>query len=449
MRQRIRTLLRVISSEGVTAVLNRALDGLAERRRLQSFDRISAPALTRSRDFKKPPVINLSIVPPYPNRGGSQLQMLDRLREERLKRTVALLYPLAGIWRLEVTTFDHGWILEGPRSHPATEAIDDAVAWARATLGTDVIHIENLALLPLEKTAGLAKGGPIIIAVHDFSAYCRRPHLMEEPLSVFCSYSSDPERCRACLAHDWHLPQDAAQAHRTLALQVLNTAQHIIFPSEFLKDQYSTLFPSLDFAPSARVIEPATEINAPAKDHQPHPPHVAFVGGLKGHKGGGLVAKAADRLRQSNPNLRMTSYGDGDPEMIRRLKHSAGVRIHGYYRSGDLPRLLVRDQVDVAILPSIWPEAYGLVVDECLHARVPVVAFDLGAIGPRLKRHGVGRVAPLSAGDAGLAEAAIQLLNETLSGIDDTVVARLPTTQNVAKRYLSLYSEIGKASSRF
>ena len=445
----VRTLFRVISSEGVTAALNRTLDGLAERQRLRRFEPISAAELQRTNRFTKPPVINLSVLPPHPNRGGSQLQMLDRLREEELMRSVALLYPLANAWRLEVSSGGRRWILDSPKfSSPPPSLLDEhlleAVNWARKILGTNALHMESLAGLPLDRIPALAEDGPIIVAVHDFTGYCRRPHLMEEPHSVFCNYSSDPARCRSCLGHDWQLPPDAAEVHRHHARQALMAADHIIFPSEFLKAQYSKLFTDLDFETRSLVIEPATELQTKNGIHRPHPPHVAFVGGIKGHKGGALVVKTALLLRERHAGLRLTSYGDGEPELIRRLKSTARVRVHGYYRSGKLPRLLVRDEVDVAILPSIWPESYGLVVDESLRAGVPVVAFDLGAIGPRLKRLGVGRVIPVTTGAEGLATTAAQLLNAKVSGIEDAVVKMLPTPRKVAEQILGLYRELEK-----
>jgi len=92
-------------------------------------------------------------------------------------------------------------------------------------------------------------------------------------------------------------------------------------------------------------------------------------------------------------------------------------------------------------MPSIWPESYGLVVDECLQARVPVVAFDLGAIGPRLKRLGVGRIIDIDQGAMGLATGAAGLLTET-TDIDDAVLDTLPTPQRVAKKYIRLYRDL-------
>jgi glycosyltransferase involved in cell wall biosynthesis len=431
----------VISSEGVTAAVNRVFDRLAERRRLGTFEPISATKLQQAEGFVKPPVMNLSILPPFPNRGGSQLQLLDRLREERRHRTVALLYPVSTVWRLEVSAGDRRWILKGPESNASDTSLTEAVGWARRTLGTATIHIENLAGLPLNQIPALANDGPLIISVHDFTGYCRRPHLMEQPQSVFCDYSSDTERCRSCLARDWQLPPNAVEIHRDRARKSLTAATHLVFPSRFLKDRYLELFSDLELETRSRVIEPATKIHLPSMIRRPHPPHVAFVGGIKGHKGGDLVAQTAERLREHHEDLLLTSYGDGDRDLIRRIRRTARVRVHGFYRGGELPRLLVRDEVDVAIMPSIWPESYGLVVDECLHARVPVVAFDLGAIGPRLRRLGVGRVIDIDQGAMGLSTGAAGLLTET-TGIDDAVLDTLPTPQRVAKKYIRLYLDL-------
>ena len=153
------------------------------------------------------------------------------------------------------------------------------------------------------------------------------------------------------------------------------------------------------------------------------------------------MIEAATRLRQRSADLDLTSYGDSDFELLQELKSAAQVRVRGYYRSGRLTSLLVRDGVDVAVLPSIWPESYGLVVDECLRAGIPVVAFDLGAVGPRLTRLGVGRIVASELGARGLADAAMELLEAHDTGIDDSVLENLPTPLKAAEQYLELYRE--------
>ena len=103
------------------------------------------------------------------------------------------------------------------------------------------------------------------------------------------------------------------------------------------------------------------------------PRHVAFVGAVRLEKGAGELLHIAPRLRALG--LQVSAYGGGDPSWLGRLRE-AGVSVRGFYAPGRLPALLAEDGIDLALVPSIGPETYGLVLDECWSAGVPVVAFD-------------------------------------------------------------------------
>jgi hypothetical protein len=130
-------------------------------------------------------------------------------------------------------------------------------------------------------------------------------------------------------------------------------------------------------------------------------------------------------------------YGYTNPDMLDQVKKAEGVKIRGYYRRGTLGDLLVRDKIGVAILPSIWPESYGLVVDECLATGLPVVAFNHGAVGDRLGFWSVGELASLSDGSGGLARGALEVLTGGRIGTD--VMRTLPHVERNAQKYIDLY----------
>jgi glycosyltransferase involved in cell wall biosynthesis len=46
------------------------------------------------------------------------------------------------------------------------------------------------------------------------------------------------------------------------------------------------------------------------------------------------------------------------------------------FREEGMPSFQNRNKA-VAVFPSIWPDPYGMVVDECLAVGIPVIAFDL------------------------------------------------------------------------
>lgn len=292
-----------------------------------------------------------------------------------------------------------------PGSPPSPTSLTDAgfegaVQTAAGLLEARTVYADGLAGLPPGSLLRLWREGlELVLSLHDFAPFCPRPQLLERPQLRFCWYSTDLARCGRCLRHDWPVEDRFQEERREIAAELL-AASDLVFPSEFLRQTCSELFPGL--APERqRVIAPATKTSAPLPSRQPGPTrHVALVGGIQAHKGALVFEEVVRAL--DGEDFRWTAYGGGDPELVARLRRLRRVRVRGYYRSGTLPRLLRRDGVDLALILSIWPETYCLVLDECAAAGVPVVAFDLGAVGERLA---AGRLVPLEAGAEGIATA--------------------------------------------
>jgi len=390
---------RVLRTEGLLAVRDRALDRLAEARRRRSFP--PAPPGWRPEPVR---VLQLSATPPAPRLGGVQAHLLRSLGAGS-----TLLYPEAGGWRLEV----QGKSMTFPGAPPSPVALEDAafeeaVRSAAGLLGAGAVHVEGLAGLPPGSLLRLRRQGlDLSLALHDFAAFCPRPHLLEHPQLRFCWYSRDLARCGRCLRQDWPV-EDAYQAQRrAISAELLAGASALIFPSEFLLRTYAELFPELP-PERQRIVAPTGGI-APPSPRNPGPVrHVALVGGVKAHKGALVFEEVVRRMQ--GQGLRWSAYGGGDPELLARLRRLP-VRVRGYYRSGTLPRLLRRDGVDLALLLSIVPESYNLVLDECAAAGVPVVAFDLGAVGERLRS---GQLVPLAEGAEGIVRAMSLLQSASL-----------------------------------
>jgi glycosyltransferase involved in cell wall biosynthesis len=423
---------RVVRSEGVAAALDRFRDRRAEARRRRSFRPASAP----------PPgfacaVLNLAATAPAPRLGGVQAQLLRRLEAEAPLRPVALLYPEApgggrdGGYRLELQSGRERWALHlsqgspkspgspgspgppaGAAAPPGTAdmpwrgvAPDDpelerAVAWAAAHCGATLLQVEGLAAMPLGSLLRLRENGlRLVLAIHDFAAFCPRPHLLESlppPAPPrFCHYSRDAARCARCLGRDVAgagLPPGFQEGRRELARQLLAGAAAIVYPSSFLARTHDELFGGAGSA-AAQVIAPAgspARLRARAPTPPRPPRHIAWVGAVKPHKGTLVFEAAVRRLAAGGRRPRLSAYGGGDAEILARWRRLPGLRVRGYYRAGTLPALLRRDGVDLALLLSVVPESYGLALDECAAAAVPVVAFDHGALAERIAAAGSG-----------------------------------------------------------
>lgn len=431
--------LRVLRAEGTRAVRDRLLDRLAEDRRRRSFAATLPPRLSI-------PVLDLAAAPPVARLGGVQAQLLHRLEAE--SGPVALLYPEGDAHRLEVSAGGiRGALRLSGREALSPLSVEDAgfertVETAAGRIGAAALHAEGLADQPLGSLLALRRRGlRLILSLHDFSPFCPRPHLLEHPALHFCHYSTDMDRCAACLRQDWPLDGDWQSWRRDLAAALLAAADVLVFPSDFLRRTYRDLFPGLDPA-HQRVIEPATAWDPVPPRAAPAGPirHVALVGGVQVHKGALVFEEVVRRL--ADRDLRWSAYGGGDAEILGRLRKLPRMNVRGYYRSGALPRLLRRDRVDLALLLSIVPETYSLVLTECHAAGVPVLAFDLGAPGDRLRMEGGG----LPVGPEGGATGIASLLRAVEAG--RTVLPSLmalpeSNARRVADAWQRLYAELG------
>lgn len=431
--------LRILRAEGPLALRDRLLDRVAEglrRIRCRRLDPSSAAAALSPFTL---PVLNLSPIPPSPARGGAQLQMLDRLDVERHLRPVALAYVEGRELVCEVRN--------GPQSGRLRRTIKasldaEVIALTRA-IGARLVHIENPAGLPLELVPRLATAGlKTVVSLHDFTLFCIRPHLIEAPVGEFCGYCRDDARCRACLlAHGCRGTIDQS-SYRRRGAAVLGAADLVVHPSEFLRRRYEQLSPDGVDDDRQAVIPPATGGSTLATTTALPHAHVAFVGGASRHKGGHLLRAVVAAVRTRIPSCRFTSLGNGDAEILEDLRRDRGIRIRGYYRRGELPVLLRRLGARVAVFASIWPETYGLVVDECLRAGVSVVAFDHGAVADRARARRDLRVTPVERGAIGLAATTLELLSEPPTEPRHVDQASLPTPAGAAERTIESYRRV-------
>ena len=100
----------------------------------------------------------------------------------------------------------------------------------------------------------------------------------------------------------------------------------------------------------------------------------------------------------------VSALGGGDVGSCARLARAArhrGPRLLARgHAAGDAPGVA---RVDVALLLSLVPESYGLTLDECWRAGVPVVAFDHGAMAGASAASAAGCSCPLAEGAVGVA----------------------------------------------
>lgn len=415
------TWLRVLRAEGAASAFRRARERLQEAGRLRQL--LGRGVLSTA---DTAPLLNVSMVPPQRRLGGVPIQMQSRLDVERELRTVAWLYP--GILE-HSSPVPHARLARpfAPTRRLADPAFANALQDALDRTSARAIHLEGTWGVPLETVVQFAEQGlSVILGLHDVSLYVPWAHL------------GDPSQSESAT------PREELEARRAVARRLLRSAAAITVPSVFLRDQIRQLFdlPGLAATVIAPGLPEAPEVARSAIHRKTagEARAVAFAGSVKPHKGGRLLPEIIGGAGRDRASWHV--FGGGDEKLLRPLRRQKGVRVHGYYGAGGLPRLLTRHAIDLVVLPSIVPESFGLTLSESWQAGVPVVALDQGAFGERIAREGGGWLVPPEHGAAGIAAAIVRWMDgERLPEVPSTI----PTSRDAANAHLALYRRLESA----
>lgn len=144
-----------------------------------------------------------------------------------------------------------------------------------------------------------------------------------------------------------------------------------------------------------RFAEPADAALARAIGLAPTTPIVFASARAQPYKGIQVLIEAAALLAaQGDEETHFVYCGDGSgrPALEARAAELGLTRFHFLGRREDVPALL--SSSTVAVVPSLWGEAFGLTVAEAMAAGVPVVCSAVGGI-PELVEEGVtGHLVP-------------------------------------------------------
>jgi glycosyltransferase involved in cell wall biosynthesis len=294
----------------------------------------------------------------------------------------------------------------------------------------DVIYVHGMYL---QSAAPVVEIAPVVLFAHGYYGTCisgnkmfaaPRPRPCARRFGLRCFVHYYPHRCGGLNPMRMLLDYSSQAARLALMRRyaaILTTSDHM--RAEFVRhglspERVHTLRPPL--APDRFFQPPAGAENARVPATADRELRLLFAGRMTGLKGGLIMidalAPVASALKRP---LRVTFVGDGPdrPRWEQRARRaqtaSSNLQIEftGWLDPSRLGQLMLDS--DLLVVPSTWPEPFGLVGPEAGVHGLPAAAFAVGGI-PEWLRDGVnGRLAP---GDppsaAGLAHAIVECVRD-------------------------------------
>jgi glycosyltransferase involved in cell wall biosynthesis len=316
---------------------------------------------------------------------------------------------------------------DAPATHPrfATTGHD----WCIAEIGVpriltrlhewcpDVVYAHAVTDPPFEQA--VIKTAPAVLFAHDYSATCisgakafafPQVKCCTQRFGAHCLVNYFPRRCGGMspvtMWQNYYKRRSRlALIHRYSRILVASQAMR----QEYLKHGFTAElieFVPYPVAPATACVEgnetePGGVPWKTSLDGRSDELHLLFAGRMVRLKGGHILLRAlplvTGRLERS---LRLTFVGEG-PQKAQWEKqahelcaqnHSIRVDFAGWLQQADLQNLF--RTCDLLVVPSLWPEPFGMIGPEAGNAGLPAAAFAVGGISEWLHDGINGFLAP-------------------------------------------------------
>ncbi len=378
---------------------------------------------------------------PPENEGGAELIAYFQARELIKYHQVTVLhrvnYPNRPEYQVSETTIDNinritinntfkerpnfRWLYRNPK-------IDDILQSLLDKEKPDIVHLHHLTglstgLVQIAKDAG----AKTVFTLHDFWTLCPRGQRLK-PDMTWCHNIIESE-CGDCVA-GWMVPPLPGKQQlpenlkrltgsvRTLAAKLLGK-RRINAAVDAIKERnrmMKTVLESVDILTTPSNYMRNEFIKAGiAKNHILRIPYgmdserflnlpertsdlsgklrIGYIGSLIPSKGVHLLIDAVTKLPENA--ARLDIYGEAIPydgfpkyenDLHRKASDLGNIRFRGGYSNREIGEIL--SQIDIVVVPSLWPENSPLTIQEALLAGVPVVAANWGGMKEWLEKGG-------------------------------------------------------------
>ena len=229
----------------------------------------------------------------------------------------------------------------------------------------------------------------IKMLMHDFFAVCPTINLLDYN-EKYCYIPSCAE-CDQCLKKVksiQSLEYESMEKWRTEWGRFLQKCTEVIAFSNDSKEIVEKAFGKLDnISVIPHEIDYIPIINKKYKTTETL--NIGLLGVLTKHKGRHIVRDLIKLIEDKKLPICVTLIGSSS-----RMIESKLYKETGSYTRDSIPRLILENDIDMFLIPSIWPETFSYTTEEIMHMQMPVMCFDIGAPAERVKKYDKGYIIP-------------------------------------------------------
>ena len=252
----------------------------------------------------------------------------------------------------------------------------------------DVFYVHKFE--PVEELIDARGARKIVRMVHDHDLYCPRRHKYYAFSRKICT-----RRCSLICYGDLAFLErrDGAFKFVSIRKKIREMKKNYEIDTLLVGSSYMKMeLERNNFDPQKiQLLPPCVQDNPRPLQPFPQSPSILYVGQMIKGKGVDILLEAYRLLCERHeftipPPLHLIGRGN-EEDSLRRSAEASGilssVTFHGWIAHDDLASCY--DEATVVVVPSRWPEPFGMVGVEAMLRERPVIASDVGGIPDWLK----------------------------------------------------------------
>ncbi len=260
----------------------------------------------------------------------------------------------------------------------------------------DEIWINELVTYPrLEETLKIIKRfnkrvcARLCFKLHDFFCICPAVTLVDENFK-YCDIA-DSDRCDICVKTNENALMGGFENvadFRKAWEEFLLSCDEITAFSESSKEILKRAYPSIN---EIEVVPHTT--TALKKPHRKRKKtdtfNIGILGAINENKGRLIIDDCVSEIEKTGRKAHIVIIG-----YANKKYDSEAITVTGKYKRAEVAKLVEKNDIDVFIIPSIWPETFSYTSSEIMSMKVPLAVFDIGAPPERVKDYEMGLIIP-------------------------------------------------------